>query len=101
MNREQRRKVMKQRLNIVDIRSRADNEARKLGVIPEAENPDFSRVPLATVCQSINVLIDELRGRGISVYDFDNKDKAVMGVQIVRGKVYFMAVREESKNEGI
>ena len=57
----------------------------------DTEQPDFSGVPLATMCQSIQLLINELYGRGFPVYDFDNKTKFIQGIQIVQGKVYFLA----------
>ena len=74
---------------------------KRLGVVPEEHAPDFSSVPLATICQSINLLIDELRGRGIPVYDFDNKDKAIQGIQILQGKVFFLAAKEEDDHEEV
>lgn len=58
------------------------------------EEPDFSEVPSATVCQSIQLLINELCRRGIRVYDFDNKNKCVEQIQIIQGKVYFLAAEE-------
>lgn len=58
------------------------------------EQPDFSDVPLVTVCQSIRLLIGELRNRGYPVYDFDHKNKSVQSIQIIRDKVYFMAAEE-------
>ena len=58
------------------------------------KEPDFSEVPLATVCQSIQLLINELCRRGVRVYDFDNKNKCVEQIQIIQGKVYFLAAEE-------
>lgn len=65
----------------------------KPGPAKDAE-PDFSSVPLATVCESIWLLISELRGRGYPVYDFDHKNKTVQGIKIIRDKVYFLAAEE-------
>lgn len=65
----------------------------------EDVQPDFSTVPLATVCQSIQLLINELRNRGYPVYDFDNKEKSVQGIQIIRDKVYFLAAEEAGHGE--
>lgn len=65
------------------------------------EQPDFSGVPLATVCQSIQLLINELYSRGFPVYDFDNKDKFVQQIQIIQGKVYFLVAEEESNHEKV
>ena len=65
------------------------------------EQPDFSSVPLATMCQSIQLLINELYSRGFPVYDFDNKDKYVQGIQIIQGKVYFLAAKEDSDHEKV
>ena len=56
--------------------------------------PDFFGVPLATVCESIWMLIGELRNRGYPVYDFDHKNKTVQGIKIIRDKVYFLAAEE-------
>lgn len=65
------------------------------------EQPDFSSVPLATMCQSIQLLINELYRRGFPVYDFDNKDKFIQGIQIIQGKVYFLAAKEDSDHEKV
>lgn len=58
--------------------------------------PDFSDVPLATLCQGIRLLLNELRDRGCPAYDFDHKERSVQSIQIIRGKVYFMAAAEEA-----
>ena len=67
--------------------------------IPAPEQPDFSHVPLATMCQSIQLLINELYSRGYPLYDFDNKKKFIQGIQIIKNKVYFLAA-EEGKDDG-
>lgn len=91
MNRAQRRKL--------------DKDQRKKHFSGQAEaateQPDFSGVPLATVCQSIQLLINELQRRGFPVYDFDNKEKYVQGIQIIQGKVYFLAAKEDSDHEKV
>lgn len=56
--------------------------------------PDFSSVPLATLCESIWLLVGELRNRGYPVYDFDHKNKTVQGIKIIRDRVYFLAAEE-------
>ena len=73
---------------------------RQKPVTAEAQ-PDFSGVPLATVCQSIQLLINELYRRGFPVYDFDNKKKFVQGVKIIRGNVYFLAAEEDFNHEKV
>jgi hypothetical protein len=60
-------------------------------------DPDFSAVPLATICQSILLLIKELRRRGFPVYDFDHKNKYLQGIKIIQGKIYFLAAEEEDR----
>ena len=52
---------------------------------------DFSAVPLATICQGIQLLIGELGRRGTLVYDFDCKKRAIKQIQILQGKVFFLA----------
>lgn len=85
MNRAQKRKFVKE---------------QKIKRFPEqksvaTEQADFSSVPLATMCQSIQLLINELQRRGFPVYDFDHKTKFIQGIQIIQGKVYFLAAEED------
>ena len=96
MNREQRRKKQKdpKRVTKGTIGTTALSRFR-------TKEPDFSGVPLATMCQSIQLLINELYRRGIPVYDFDNKDKYIQGIQIIRGKVYFFAAEGDLNHEKI
>lgn len=89
MNRAQRRKSHKEQRNKYFSKQAAVAQ----------EQPDFSGVPLATMCQSIQLLINELYRRGYPVYDFDNKEKHIQGLQIIQGKVYFLAAKEESDHE--
>lgn len=65
------------------------------------DQADFSKVPFATICQSIQLLINELKSRGISVYDFDHKDKVLQQIQILQGKVFFLAAQEEIDDEKV
>lgn len=98
VNRKQRR-VLKR-----DMEKRHRNQgcAQGSGIHEVAcvqTEPDFSAVPLATICQSIQLLIDELMRRGFPVYDFDNKNKYVQGIQIIHGKVFFLAAEEGTEHE--
>lgn len=92
MNRAQRRKSQ---------REQGKKFFKQAAAAPEAEQPDFSTVPLATMCQSIQLLINELYRRGFPIYDFDNKDKFIQGIQIIQGKVYFLAAKEDSDHEKV
>ena len=92
MNRAQRRKEQKnKRWNLPPTYD-------KLRAIAK-QQPDFSGVPLATMCQSIQLLINELYERGYPIYDFDNKKKSVRQIQIIQGKVFFLAAEEVTDNE--
>ena len=99
MNRAQRRKLNKgQRMGTnVPLQQAVPRMPRS--VATEPEQADFSSVPLATMCQSIQLLINELQGRGFPIYDFDNKTKFVQGIQIIQGKVYFLAAEEVIDHE--
>ena len=90
MNRAQRRKEQK---------NKKWNLPPTIGAIATKQQPDFSSVPLATMCQSIQMLINELYERGYPVYDFDNKKKCVRQIQIIQGKVFFLAAEEVGDNE--
>ena len=89
MNRAQRRKNQKNGLRI-----KKNFQPMQKTASFRREQPDFSNVPLATMCQSIQLLINELYNRGYPVYDFDNKSKYVQGIQIIQGKVFFLAAEE-------
>lgn len=95
MNRAQRRREERSKQKINTAPKREIMRGWTVIPTPSDAGPDFSTVPLATMCQSIQLLIDELRRRGVPVYDFDNKEKSVQGIQIVHGKVYFLAAKEE------
>ena len=101
MNREQRRKAKKDKPISFTPKKVARGSAVMSAFVDAApKQPDFSGVPLATVCQSIQMLVNELYRRGYPVYDFDNKDKFVQGIQIIQGKVYFLVAAEEDDNDG-
>lgn len=104
MNRAQRRKTQKNNgspskvVSGTNFYSAITKNAKNISsAVPE--QPDFSSVPLATMCQSIQLLINELYNRGYPVYDFDNKQKHIQGIQIIQNKVYFLAAKEEDNRE--
>lgn len=88
MNRAQRRNFQKKQRG---------KKTRQTAAV--TEQPDFSGVSLATMCQSIQLLINELYERGYPVYDFDNKKKYVQQIQIIQGKVFFLAAEEVKDHE--
>lgn len=61
--------------------------------------PDFSEIPAETICQSIQLLINELKRRGCLIYDFDHKNKIVHGLKIVHGKIFFIAAEERHESK--
>lgn len=99
MNRQQRRKQQKR--NRCGVPEQRTVPKMPRVVSPKPEQPDFSGVPLATMCQSIQLLINELYNRGYPVYDFDHKEKFVQMIQIIQGKVYFLAAEEDFQHEKV
>lgn len=69
------------------------------GIPQAAAETDFDSVPVATMCQSIQMLIDNLANRGFPVHDWDNKDKTVKQIGFIGGKVYFLATKEGEDEE--
>lgn len=61
---------------------------------PKINIPDFANVPLSTMCQSLQLLINEISNRGYPIYDFDNKRKHIYSIKIIKNKVYFLAAEE-------
>lgn len=76
---------------------------RKKNIVSNAPDPngnEFDEVPVATMCQSIEMLIESLTRRGYPVIDFDNQNKTVKQVRFIGGKVYFLAADgKEDNNE--
>lgn len=98
MNRAQRRKSQKDQKKEL----KPDTICRSIPIIRAArQQADFSGVPLATMCQSIQLLINELAGRGYPIYDFDNKTKSIQGIQIIQNRVYFLAAEEDDNHEKV
>lgn len=95
MNRAQKRKLL--RKGFLDGETEVKNRLSRMPI--KDEQPDFSGVPIVTLCQGIQLLIKELRNRGYPVYDFDHKEKFVQGIQIIRDKVYFLVAKEADDGE--
>lgn len=68
-------------------KAEAEEEERKKQIISET--------PTGTICQAMQMLINQLRGRGCLIYDFDDKEKSLVQIQIIGGKIYFMAAKGE------
>lgn len=73
-------------------------KAREL-YAPESDN-DMSQAPLAALCLGMEYIMQELKRRGMMIHDFDNKTKVVRQIQIIGGKVYFLAEEERRDEEG-
>ena len=72
--------------------------ARKL--IQKAENGKlFTDVLTAILCSSIQMMLDELKQRGLAVKDFDHKEKHVEQVQFINNTVYFLTKGDDSNGE--
>lgn len=77
------------------MRKRKNNQYRPRA---NADTPNFDAVPIPTLCQSIQMIMDNMASRGFLVRDFDHKDKVVKQVGMIGGKVYFLTA-EEDKHE--
>lgn len=72
-------------------RRRSNKAIRAVKAAPEPTGAEFDEVPVATLCQSIEMLMESLTRRGYPVIDFDNPAKTVKQVRFIGGKVYFLA----------
>lgn len=85
-------------MNRYERRQQARREKRQAAFrmqMASEEKPDFSEVPNGTLCQSMQLLLDELRSRGLAVCDFDHKERSLQLFRIVGDKIYFLAAPEE------
>ena len=57
----------------------------------------INALPLAIV-QAIENQIAILRTKGMKIYDWEQKDRAIEQVRIIGGKAYFFAVRENKED---
>lgn len=71
----------------------------KINPFKQTEAPNFDSVPIPILCQSIQMIMENLASRGFPVRDFDNKDKTVKQVDMIGGKVYFLATKEDKNGE--
>lgn len=60
------------------------------------QDADFTSVPTATICSSIQLLVDELNRRGEPLHDFDDKEKILQQIRIL-DRPYFLAAKEEKE----
>lgn len=60
----------------------------------KVQENQFADVPTLTICQSIQLLINELSERGVYIKDFDDKDKSLKQIQYIGGKLYYLSERE-------
>lgn len=67
---------------------------RILKKMASAEEADFTSVPTATICSSIQLLVNELIRRGEPLHDFDDKEKVLLQIRIL-DKPYFLAAKED------
>ena len=81
-------------MNRAERRRQARQNAFRMQMAQETE-PDFSEVPNGTLCQSIMMLVKELRKRGYPMFDFDSKNRSLQQIQILGDKIYFLAAEEE------
>jgi len=70
-----------------------EQKRRNAGAQPEPSV--FSEMSDTLVCQSIQVLIDELKSRGIDIVDCDGQRLKLKQLFILRGQVYYFAEEDE------
>lgn len=51
-----------------------------------------------TIIQALESDIQILKMRGMKIYDWEQKDRAIEQVRIIGGKAYFFAVRENKED---
>lgn len=51
-----------------------------------------------TIIQALESDIHLLKMRGMKIYDWEQKDRAIEQVRIIGGKTYFFAVRENKED---
>lgn len=85
-------------------RRHAQDRRRQFDFDKPDPQESFSAVPTATLCESIMLLIQELRSRGYPLRDFDNRDRTLQQIQILGDSICFLAAPElpdvkEGENE--
>lgn len=58
----------------------------------------INALPPLAIVQAIENQIAILRTKGMKIYDWEQKDRAIKQVRIIGGKAYFFAVRENKED---
>ena len=58
----------------------------------------INALPPVVIIQNIESQIAILRTKGMKIYDWEQKDRAIEQVRIIGGKAYFFAVRENKED---
>ena len=74
-------------------------QRNKTNQFKQTEVPLFDSVPIPVLCNSIQMIMDNMASRGFPIRDFDNKDKTVKQVRMIGGRVYFLATKESNHAE--
>jgi hypothetical protein len=85
-------------------RRHASERSRRFDFDRPDPQPSFSEVPTATLCESIMLLVKELRSRGFPLKDFDDRTRTLQQIQIYGDSICFLAAPElpdvkEGENE--
>ena len=51
---------------------------------------DLESLPPAELAQGINNLIDALRKKGVVIPDWDDRNRGLVQIALIRGKLYFL-----------
>lgn len=58
----------------------------------------INALPPLVIIQAIENQITILRTKGIKIYDWEQKDRAIEQIRIIGGKAYFFAVRDNKED---
>lgn len=65
------------------------NRSRKKPHKEKDDTPMFI-LPTATILATMNIMLEELSARGIKVVNWDDRSKALYGVQLIGSKCVFL-----------
>lgn len=56
----------------------------------------LDEMPTAELAEGINRLLQTLKARGVTICDYDNKTRKLFKIQIVHGRLFFLASEDDT-----
>lgn len=95
MNRAQRRSLLQTKKRPKHNQASIKASGAQNGITEENAQSVLDNLPVPQLVAGINNLLRQLESRGVPVLDWDEKDRRLYKLQIIRGKTYYLVAGPE------